>query len=1336
MKATKTTKIMGGLFIIVLITLTVWFALTLPINAEAAADITVTIDTGDEVVLKDKDADGYYDIGTADELFAFAAVVNGGTSNINVELTANIDVNPGYVFNKDGTVTYNGATVTEGWRLWYAIGNTSVNYYFDGHFNGNYYKISGLYATQANGRLGFIGTLRDNAVLENLGIDNSYFAYTTKPESGTAYVSGLVWSTLAKNAVPTIRNCWSVATVYSHEWAAGLVGSTSTYISQDTGVYIENCFYAGYISGYNNNYGFGDTTGGVTSGYFEMTNTYYDSTNMGGNRQEDGGATPATTEQFANGHVAFFMGGVFGQNIDNGGATSSYPVFNGAKVYRNGICSNPSYSNTKGTFYHDNSLIDDVYYDENDNCLVCGAKRLSQLVDLSVGGVDVVVGGEAKTTSGTGWSYNASTRTLTLSDGADISAASGSDYAIQAIGDLNVSVNGTVNLKNTFYVDGRLYLILNNEATLTVGTTKMSGHAIYAISATSNISISGTGTVNAIGSQYASSSAGINADGDLSIDGITLNAKGKRNYDDIFATNLKIGENSAAVVNCIGTNCGAIDADTVYIYNQSIVHIGPRTGTDSNYYISAHVVLDNSTLVADEITGSGAQRLIYSGLEIKGASHFLVKSITSTNSYTYIYMNSLKVDGSYYYKTSETSGYVTGGTPTKKDVSNFEVITLSHLGATSNGDGTHTLNCLSSCTHKATEVDEITCTYEYSASGATLNATCTVCGGEQSITLKAPANLVYDGTQKSAVIDGTISGITDPTLDYIGDRTNVTAEGVTADLTFGGVTASVEFKIEKATPKASDFVLSANSFTYDGTAKSINVDLSSSVEGMGAFEIVIQKNGNVVSEIIDAGEYTIIVNVLEGDNYKAIDGLIVGTVTVNPKALAEGDVSISATEATYDQSEHKPEITLNGLELDKDYTVSWNKTEFVNAGTYTATVKGIGNYSGTVTKTFTINKAELVIEVISPISSVLPGNTIALTLITNSNETAGYTLSGTGFTVVEGTTIKIDDLVIGKDKVTVNVTFDETANYYGGTSDTLTLELGMADFSGEIAKLNEKIEELSDLIAADGVSINEINNKITEIQNKITTLENVKDDYKDADAALKKELEEAINLAKQTAMDAADAALAQAKQELNAAIEKKADITALNKAIDDLNAAIELAQKTAEQFATDADADLKAALDADIAEANRLIESLDGRVTDAENAIENLNKATKALDKAMKDGDKALGESIEALKNALDEAIKAYQTADDALKSELSAKIDEAYSMLDAAIKALQKDLDETKESLEAKDKELDAKDVELTVKDNELQTMIIIVAVVAGVALCGSGAFIIWFFVDRKKRM
>ena len=103
-----------------------------------ASETTVTMNV---------DANGVYQIGTPEQLTAFSHIINGTCSdyssiavtngtqtttytangvspanytdlqktNANAKLTANIDLNPGIAFNKDGT--YTGGTPTSGHRL-------------------------------------------------------------------------------------------------------------------------------------------------------------------------------------------------------------------------------------------------------------------------------------------------------------------------------------------------------------------------------------------------------------------------------------------------------------------------------------------------------------------------------------------------------------------------------------------------------------------------------------------------------------------------------------------------------------------------------------------------------------------------------------------------------------------------------------------------------------------------------------------------------------------------------------------------------------------------------------------------------------------------------------------------------------------------------------------------------------------------------------------------------------------------------------------------------------------------------------------------------------------
>ena len=84
-------------------------------------------------------------------------------------------------------------------------------------------------------------------------------------------------------------------------------------------------------------------------------------------------------------------------------------------------------------------------------------------------------------------------------------------------------------------------------------------------------------------------------------------------------------------------------------------------------------------------------------------------------------------------------------------------------------------------------------------------------------------------------------------------------------------------------------------------------------------------------------------------------------VTVTPATITSDDVTLDSSALTYDGKAKTPSVTVTigstVLVPETDYTVSYS--ENVNAGTDTAsvTVKGCGNYTGEVTKTFSIAKA-------------------------------------------------------------------------------------------------------------------------------------------------------------------------------------------------------------------------------------------------------------------------------------------------------------------------------------------------------------------------------------------
>lgn len=85
------------------------------------------------------------------------------------------------------------------------------------------------------------------------------------------------------------------------------------------------------------------------------------------------------------------------------------------------------------------------------------------------------------------------------------------------------------------------------------------------------------------------------------------------------------------------------------------------------------------------------------------------------------------------------------------------------------------------------------------------------------------------------------------------------------------------------------------------------------------------------------------------------------TVTVNPRSIADAQVTLSESRYDYDGTAKEPQVTvtLDGalLQVGTDYDITYNNN--TNHGTATVTITGKGNYCGTVSEKFTINEASI-----------------------------------------------------------------------------------------------------------------------------------------------------------------------------------------------------------------------------------------------------------------------------------------------------------------------------------------------------------------------------------------
>ena len=225
---------------------------------------------------------------------------------------------------------------------------------------------------------------------------------------------------------------------------------------------------------------------------------------------------------------------------------------------------------------------------------------------------------------------------------------------------------------------------------------------------------------------------------------------------------------------------------------------------------------------------------------------------------------------------------------------------------------------------------------------------CTVTLGTTSYT--------YDGTAKKPSVtvkngSTTLTNGTDYTVSY-SSNTNAGTGKVTMTGT-GNYTGSVtkNFTINAKSISNATLTLSQTSYTYDGNEKNPTITVKDGTKTLSSgtdYSVSYSNNINVGTAkvtITGKGNYS-------GTASKNF------TISEAPKTdISKCTVTLGTTSYTYDGTAKKPSVTVkNGsttLTNGTDYTVSYSNN--TNAGTGKVTITGTGKYTGSVTKTFTIN---------------------------------------------------------------------------------------------------------------------------------------------------------------------------------------------------------------------------------------------------------------------------------------------------------------------------------------------------------------------------------------------
>ena len=240
-----------------------------------------------------------YKIGTAEELYWFAGLVNGTLPGVKKDLSANAILTDDIIVNT-GVLDPNKDLVSgNDFIEWIPIGKSSSDDdAYTGTFDGNGHTISGLYFNKSNSwYVGLFGCIGTEGKISNVGVSDSYFQSSNCP-----YIGGVCGSNSGE-----LQNCSNSSTVIGKE-NEYRIGGVCGY---NYGGTIKSCYNTASVSGQY-------SVGGVCGDNYEgpITNCYYLSGTVadgkggiGGKDDENGKAVEMSKDRFKSGEVAWLLNG-------------------------------------------------------------------------------------------------------------------------------------------------------------------------------------------------------------------------------------------------------------------------------------------------------------------------------------------------------------------------------------------------------------------------------------------------------------------------------------------------------------------------------------------------------------------------------------------------------------------------------------------------------------------------------------------------------------------------------------------------------------------------------------------------------------------------------------------------------------------------------------------------------------------------------------------------------------------------------------------------------------------------------------------------------------------
>lgn len=591
-----------------------------------------------------------------------------------------------------------------------------------------------------------------------------------------------------------------------------------------------------------------------------------------------------------------------------------------------------------------------------------------------VNGTDYVVTGIDSYT-------NAGVYPITVTGKGKYNGSTSVNYSITALS-LNEAPAATVQLSQTSYIynksvqkpvisgvykKGQTLLQSTDYTSITYSNESSTNVGDYTISVTGTGNFSGTvsGTYSITGKPISS------ADITVTLDHTSFTYNGsvqKANVTSVTDGETPLTLNTDYTVSWSDENSKDINAYTV-----TVTGIGNYIGSVTRTYtITASNTGVAIAAIADQT---------YTGAEIKPAIT-VTKDGNTLNSeyYSIVYSNNINVGtatitilGQQSYSFMETQTFKI----VPKDISTNGVINLSATSFTYNG---------------TTQKPTVTSVTDVISDGGSGTTTVTLVENRDYL-------LQNDGGVNKGTYNVTITG----TGNYTGSKTQTFTINA---LSYSNTNTTI--------------TLGTSNFVYDGTAK------TPEVMQVKVGDVIVPPTDYTVgySNNTDAGTATVTINkrniATSGELYN-LDGSASTTFTISQKPVSDLTVTLSATSFTYNGSEQKPTITVKDgettLTLDTDYTLTWPDASTA-VGSYSVTITGTGNYTGSVDKTYVINYGT-------------SDSDITVTV------TGTYTYTGTAYTPA-GSNVDVTDgsqaVVVKKGTTILTPSTDYTLSYTNNTN--------------------------------------------------------------------------------------------------------------------------------------------------------------------------------------------------------------------------------------------------------------------------------------------------------------